>query len=101
MMKETGGKSFLETLQALDEGTKKKIMIIATIVIMAIVIYFWLAYFNGLVAAVSQPAIANNQQGTQSAIASNQSSAGGNSWTSWFGNVLRGGQHTIQPGQQQ
>jgi hypothetical protein len=48
--------NFLEELQALDDRTKQKILIITTIVIMIIVIYFWLAYFNNLVAGVSQSA---------------------------------------------
>jgi hypothetical protein len=47
-----GTKSWIEGLQALDERTKHKVLIAATIVIMIIVIYLWLAYFNNLVAGI-------------------------------------------------
>lgn len=48
--------NFLEKLQSSDEGTKRRVMIIASILIMAVVIYVWLAYFNNLLAGLSQPA---------------------------------------------
>jgi uncharacterized membrane protein YvbJ len=41
--------NFLHRLQGLDDRHKQKIMIVAAIVIMVIVIYFWLAYFNSIV----------------------------------------------------
>ena|SRR5690348_3509077 len=53
-------KGFLEELQSLSEPTKRKIMIVATVVIMAVVIYVWLAYFNNLLASVGQPTVAEN-----------------------------------------
>lgn len=56
-------KGWIERLQALDEPTKQKVLIIATVVMMAVVIYFWLAYFNTLVAGVAgQPAAASAPQ---------------------------------------
>ena len=53
---------FIEQLQNLDESTKTKIMVIATILIMAIIIYFWLGYFGNIVSAVPGQAVASNQQ---------------------------------------
>jgi hypothetical protein len=49
-------KNFLEELQSLDEATKQKVIIVATVVIMVVIVYFWLAYFNNLVAGVGQVA---------------------------------------------
>jgi hypothetical protein len=48
-------KGLLEELQSLDESTKKKIMIVASAMVMIVVVYFWLAYFNTIVANVAQP----------------------------------------------
>jgi len=48
-------KHFLEKLQNSDEGTKRRWMIASTVIIMAVVIYIWLAYFNNLIASFSQP----------------------------------------------
>lgn len=59
-MQDEHKKSFLEELQSLDEPTKKKVMIVATVVIMGVVIYFWLAYFNNLVAGIDQSTVAEN-----------------------------------------
>lgn len=48
------GKGWLESLRALPDPAKKKILTVTAIVFMAIVIYFWLAYFNNLIAGVMQ-----------------------------------------------
>ena len=53
-MGEHGG--FIEKLQSLDGPAKNKILIVATAVAMVIIVYFWLAYFNNLIAGVTQPA---------------------------------------------
>ena len=42
-------KPFLEELQALDSGKKRNILIIVTVVLMALVLYIWLGYFNNIV----------------------------------------------------
>lgn len=42
--------NFWEELRSLDEPTKTKILVVATVLIMVVVVYFWLAYFNGLIA---------------------------------------------------
>lgn len=59
-MHEEPKKGFFEELQSLDEPTKRKVLVVATAVIMVAVIYFWLAYFNNIVASISQPSIAQN-----------------------------------------
>lgn len=48
-------KSFLEKLQSADESVKLRWMIVSTAVVMVIVIYVWLAYFNSLIVSFSQP----------------------------------------------
>ncbi len=57
---------FLSKLQSADDATKKKWMIIGTAVIMAIVIYVWLAYFNtlftGSPTAATAPAAVSDQR---------------------------------------
>lgn len=47
-------KGFWEYLQSMPEPAKKRVLVIATAVIMAFVIYFWLAYFNNLITGVTQ-----------------------------------------------
>ena len=49
-------RGMLSELQSLDEPTKKKVLIVTTVIAMVLVIYFWLAYFNNLVGGFSQPA---------------------------------------------
>ena len=41
--------SFLEELQAMSEARKRQVLIISTVVIMALVVGVWLAYFNSVV----------------------------------------------------
>ena len=41
--------NWLHRLQGLDDGVKQKIMIAATVVIMIIVVWLWVAYFNTVV----------------------------------------------------
>ncbi len=66
-MREEPKKSFLEELQSLDEPTKRIVMIVLTVVIMVVVIYVWLAYFNNLLASVGQPQVADNGASTGTA----------------------------------
>lgn len=58
MTADMGGahKNLLGYLQALPDPAKKRVLIVATVIIMALVVYFWLAYFNTLIAGVSQGA---------------------------------------------
>lgn len=54
---------FLEELRSLDESAKTKVLVIATLIIMAIVIYFWLGYFNSVISsAPAEPVAAGNQE---------------------------------------
>jgi len=68
----------LTKLQSLDEPAKAKVLIIATAIIMIVVIYFWLAYFNSIVAGVSAPSVADNAAG-QGAASTSQEDVG--PWT--------------------
>jgi hypothetical protein len=42
-------RDYLKELQALDEPTKRKVLIGSSIVLTAIVVFTWLAYFNSIV----------------------------------------------------
>jgi hypothetical protein len=90
MAYEENKKSFLEELQALDESTKRKVVVVATIVIMIGVVYLWSGYFNGLVAANGAPA---NEPAATSAGA-NWLSGAMQGIGQWFKNP---GQYTIHP----
>lgn len=61
--------NFIQRLQALDDGPKQKVLIGTAIVVMIIVMYFWLAYFNGIVAggAGQPPSVAVNGDSAASA----------------------------------
>lgn len=53
MLHEENKKSILEEFQSFDERTKRKIIIVATAVIMLVVIYFWVLSFHALVGSVA------------------------------------------------
>jgi hypothetical protein len=100
-MEEEKQKSFLEEIQAFDESVKRKILVVATVVVMIVVAYAWVGYFNGLVAESSQ------QQATGTATqtaASGAESGGYNFWQSMKSgmadivNTFRGpGRYTVTP----
>lgn len=48
-------RKFLERLQSSDDQTKKRWMIGSATVIIAIVIYIWIGYFNNLIFTLSSP----------------------------------------------
>jgi hypothetical protein len=48
-MEENRIQDLLEKLQSLDEATKRKVLIGSTIVIMIVVLFVWVAYFNSIV----------------------------------------------------
>ncbi len=52
---------FLEKLQSADEGTKMIWIIIITSVIMVIVVYIWLMYFNNILATAVTPSITKTE----------------------------------------
>ncbi|MCR4328719.1 MAG: hypothetical protein NUV53_04390 [Patescibacteria group bacterium] len=45
--------SFLRKLQESDDTAKRKFLIISSLVIMLVIVYVWLMYFNNIVASVS------------------------------------------------
>jgi flagellar basal body-associated protein FliL len=44
----------LEELQSLSDGNKKRVLVIATIIIMVIIIGVWVAYFNSVIMGTAQ-----------------------------------------------
>lgn len=94
-------KDFLERLRASDETTKRKIIIITSIICMIVIIYVWLGYFNSIVSGGAQPA----------PVASASSAPSANFWQSVqsstnalygklsgeFNALLNGSKYKIQP----
>ena len=66
-MHEEKPKGFLEELQSLSDVHKKRVLVIATVIIMVIVIGVWFSYFNGIIASASQPTVAGSGDGTAQA----------------------------------
>lgn len=50
-----GKQTFFQKLQSADDRTKRRIMIVSTAVVLVVVIYVWLAYFNNLLASFNAP----------------------------------------------
>jgi len=74
--------NFIQRLQALDDGPKQKVLIGTSIVVMIVVIYFWLAYFNGIVAggAGQSQAVAVNDDSAVSAATTAPVASGPSFW---------------------
>lgn len=98
-------KGFIEELQSLNEVVKKRVLIIATTVIMVVVVGVWFSYFNGIIASASQPVIAIDATTTAQTVPTASSSANGpgvwqnieNGFAS-IGNIFKGpSQYNIQP----
>jgi hypothetical protein len=68
--------TFLEELQALEEPTKTKVLVVSTAILMIIVIYFWIAYFNGIVSSGAQATISDQDQSAAMAPALPEASQG-------------------------
>ena len=102
-MHEDNKKSFLGELQSLDEATKRKVAIVATVIIMVGVIFVWVGYFNGLVAGVSQQqtTVATNNSPSFTQNIKSGMAAIGNGFvgaTQWFIGIFKNpGQYTIHP----
>ena len=47
-------KSFLEELQSLDDSAKAKVLVVSTVIIMIVVIYFWIGYFGSIISNAPQ-----------------------------------------------
>jgi hypothetical protein len=45
----------LEELQSLSDGNKKRVLVIATVIIMVIIIGVWVVYFNSIIMGTAQP----------------------------------------------
>jgi len=72
----------LEKLQSAPESVKTRWMVISAAVIMVIVIYVWLAYFNNLMAGFSKP-LAQTSAQTQVEQQSAADSGGVTMWSSF------------------
>ncbi len=84
----------LRQIQSLDESTKRTILIVSTIIIMAAVIYLWIGYFNGIVTAENPPApIAGNTTQPDSGNAPDNSALG--NIASAFANAFNGAVHWV------
>jgi len=104
--KKSFSEQFIDELQALEEGTKRKILIITTIFAMAIILYLWTGYFGSLISAIpqTQPPVAQNDQSDQTATGTSTAQNGPSffqSVQSGMANIygtLRGpGQYDVTP----
>ena len=60
-----GHKTFLERLQSADESVKQRWLVGSAAVIMAIVVFLWLAYFNSLIIGPQSAALVQGDTGTE------------------------------------
>lgn len=61
-------KSFIEYLQGLPKASKRKVLVASVVVIMTIIVFFWIAYFNSMIAAITEsstqsPSVEETAQG--------------------------------------
>jgi hypothetical protein len=103
-MYEEKPKGFIEELQSLNDTTKKRVLIISTIVIMAVVITVWFSYFNGILASASQATIADASSTDIAQSTGTQPANGASVWQNIMngmasiGNVFNSSsQYTVQP----
>jgi hypothetical protein len=121
MANENPSKNFLEEIQSLSDGDKKRVLIIGTIVIMAIVIGVWFTYFNTIITGSASPAVAqvtSTDSGTATtsiaitpttpaqsqSVASPAAPAGPSLWQriesgfAWIGNIFKhSSNYAVQP----
>jgi len=69
MLEEEPRKGFIEELQELEAPVKKKVLAVSASIIMAVVVYVWLGYFNTIIASAPAAAIAANATPTSTARA--------------------------------
>jgi flagellar basal body-associated protein FliL len=94
----------LEELRSLSEGNKKRILVIATIIIMVIIIGVWVAYFNSIIMGTAQQV---TTEAPTSSVATAPVVAQANGPSLWqnikdgFGSIAnvfkKPSQYTIQP----
>ncbi len=109
-MEENRAEEFLRKVQALDENDKRKVLVVSTIVIMAIVVFVWIAYFNSIVvpvgsgAAIASSTDAGAPGATSTAAAQSPSGPGfwhtiendlSGAWEGFMG-MFHGGTQVIQ-----
>jgi uncharacterized membrane protein YraQ (UPF0718 family) len=103
----------LEELQSLNEITKKRVLVITTIIIMIIIVGIWISYLNGIVAGPAEQAAAQANANAAASAAPIAASApvkanGPSMWQEvehWFGSIpdsianifQKPSQYTIQP----
>lgn len=92
----------LNRLQSLDEPTKRKVLVGATAVIMIVVVFVWIAYFNTIV--IPSATQAGQASSTTSTASAASAPAGPGFWKGLvagfegIGTMLfHGGHETIQP----
>ncbi len=98
----------LRKIQSLDENSKRKVLVVSTVVIMAIVVFVWLAYFNSIVMPVGSGAADTSLATAPSSATTStaQSPSGPGFWhtigngfsTAWegFTGMFSGGHQVIQ-----
>ena len=69
MFEEEPRKGFIEELQGLEAPVKKRVLIVSTSIIMAVVVYVWLGYFNNIIANAPAAALAENATSTPTSSA--------------------------------
>ena len=106
IMNDPRAKGFIEELQSLEEPTKKKILVVSTVLVMAVVVYVWLGYFNNLVSSTPGIALSDNSSTTSSAPGFFERVTGGSafmlqafgSWTREMGSAIESPrQYDIKP----
>ena len=100
------GRDLLEEVQSLDDGAKRKVLIVSSAVVIVIVVAIWVLYFNDIVMAPSgengQVASTTAAVPVPSVSAANPSSSGPGFWhtvgndLSGLANVFTGGHEYIQ-----
>jgi cytoskeletal protein RodZ len=100
-MDEQKTKGFLEEIQSLSDGTKKRVLVISTVIVMVIVIGVWMSYFNNIVMGTAQQATADATSTDQAAMSANN---GPSFWQrveggfSYMGSIFRrSSNYSIQP----
>lgn len=69
-------KNYLEQVQGLNPEKKRQVLAGTTAVLMVVVLYVWLGYFNNILTTTSDQASLNDQAGTLTAQAAASSDPG-------------------------
>ena len=104
---ERNSRDLLEGVRSLNEETKRKVLIVSSVAVMAVVIAIWFVYFNNIIMAPA-PAADVSGQGTAPTAAAptpaeSPSSSAPGFWhtvgndLSGLANIFTGGHEYIQP----